>query len=72
MSLQDKNEEKRIWLGGGKSLLAIIAQAARENTFIRVAPIWKSPPLNAFFFLILGYKFDNLSIDWWIYFFNIP
>lgn len=29
-------------------------------------------PLNALFFLILAYKFDNLSIDWWIYFFNIP
>lgn len=64
--------KKRIWLGGGKSLLAIIAQAAWENTCIWVAPMRKSPPLNALFFLILAYKFDNLSTDWWIYIFNIP
>lgn len=49
--------KKGIWLRGGKSLSAIIAQAAWEDTCIRVAPIWKSPPLNTFLvFLITGLR----------------
>lgn len=29
-------------------------------------------PFKCFVFKILAYKFDNLSVDWWIYVFNIP
>lgn len=61
--------KKEFGWGGGKSLLAIIAQAAWENQGCSNMEV---SPFKCFVFLILGYKFDNLSIDWWIYFFNIP